>query len=135
MVIEAEQKSGSFITCRWAKKYNRQVYAIPGSIFSEKSYGTNKIIKYGKADLLLSIDELLSNVGNTYDKTLNQMPLLSKECLAVLDVVKASPADFDQLYSCLSQTFNFAFEDTVNLLATMEFQNFIGKKGNLYHVS
>ena len=43
VVIEAAEGSGSLITAQCALEYNRDVFAVPGSIFSPYSMGTNKI--------------------------------------------------------------------------------------------
>ncbi len=48
-VVEAPEKSGALITANFAVDYNRDVYALPGSIFSENSKGTNNLIKAGAA--------------------------------------------------------------------------------------
>ncbi|CAH1853914.1 DNA-processing protein DprA [Convivina praedatoris] len=47
LVIEAKRHSGSLITANSALQNNRQVLAIPGSIFSTESQGTNELIKAG----------------------------------------------------------------------------------------
>ncbi len=47
LVIEAENKSGTRITARLATDYNREVFSVPGSIFSPSSTGCNELIREG----------------------------------------------------------------------------------------
>ena len=42
LIIEAEEKSGTLITSRMAVDYNKTILAVPGSIFSDNSKGTNQ---------------------------------------------------------------------------------------------
>ncbi len=62
LVIEAEELSGTLITARMALDYNRNVFVVPGSIFSATSKGTNKLIKQG-ATPITSADDLLIEIG------------------------------------------------------------------------
>ncbi len=47
IVVEAAHKSGSLITANFAMAHGRDVFAVPGSIFSECSRGTNELIADG----------------------------------------------------------------------------------------
>ncbi|MEA3357679.1 MAG: DNA-processing protein DprA [Patescibacteria group bacterium] len=47
VVVEAPAKSGALITADFALDYNREVGAVPGSVFSRVSEGTNSLLKQG----------------------------------------------------------------------------------------
>lgn len=56
LVIEAGIKSGSLITARAATDMNRDVYAVPGSIYAKLSEGPNDLIRHGATPVLTSED-------------------------------------------------------------------------------
>ena len=62
LVIEAEEKSGTLITARLALDYNRNVFTVPGPIFSATSKGTNNLLRQG-ATPITSAKDLLEELG------------------------------------------------------------------------
>lgn len=62
LVIEAEEKSGTLITARLALEYNRNVFTVPGPIFSATSKGTNNLLRQGATPITCAKD-LLEELG------------------------------------------------------------------------
>lgn len=62
LIIEAEEKSGTLITARMALDYNRNVFVVPGPIFSATSKGTNNLLRQG-ATPITSAKDLLEEIG------------------------------------------------------------------------
>ena len=62
VVIEAAQRSGALITVDFALEQGRDVFAMPGPVDSESSYGTNRLIKQG-AKLIDSAKDILPELG------------------------------------------------------------------------
>lgn len=58
LLIEAKRKSGSLITANYAVQEGREVFAVPGSIFSPFSEGTNELIQQG-AKLVMSGEDII----------------------------------------------------------------------------
>jgi DNA processing protein len=63
LVVEADVKSGAMITARQALDQNREVFAVPGSVFSPQSRGTNAAIQAGEAKLVLTVDDVLQELN------------------------------------------------------------------------
>ena len=61
VVVEASNRSGALITARLAGEQGREVFAVPGEIFSELSTGTHKLINNG-AKLINTVDDLLNEL-------------------------------------------------------------------------
>ena len=61
VVVEASNRSGALITARLAGEQGREVFAVPGEIFSELSTGTHKLINSG-AKLINTVDDLLNEL-------------------------------------------------------------------------
>lgn len=62
LVIEAEIKSGTLITSKHATEFNRNVFAVPGSIFSKQSAGPHMLIRLGATPITTG-DELIEALG------------------------------------------------------------------------
>ncbi|MBU1327359.1 DNA-protecting protein DprA [Patescibacteria group bacterium] len=56
-IIEAGLKSGSLITANWAIKLKRKLFAVPGSVTSRVSEGTNMLIANGLAKMWCGIQQ------------------------------------------------------------------------------
>lgn len=99
IVIEAGERSGSLITARCAAEQGRDLYAVPGSFYTETAKGTNRLLKEGAIPLTDFLD-LLSifprpRVAST--STTHEDPILA--CLAC-----GKSMNLDELCVALSKT-------------------------------
>jgi DNA processing protein len=58
LIVQAKKKSGSLITANFAVQEGREVFALPGNIFSPYSAGTNELIQQG-AKLVSTPEDIL----------------------------------------------------------------------------
>jgi len=68
LVVEAAARSGALITARLASEYNREVFAVPGRVQDPMSFGTNALIRDGAAKLVMSLEDILDELGEVGER-------------------------------------------------------------------
>ncbi len=103
LVIEAEIRSGTLITSKYATEYNRDVFTIPGSIFSKNSEGPNMLLRLG-ATPIRSSEDILEALGFKIDETPQNLELKYSDCsdeeLLVIKILN-EPLPKDELIRAL----------------------------------
>ena len=121
LVIEASNKSGTRITAKLATEYNRDVFSVPGSIFSDSSTGTNQLLREGATPITNS-NELLLELGFEKSETapLDVIEHCSEDEKKVLQKL-SSPMPRGELMRSLSMNTS----DASALLSMMEINGLI----------
>lgn len=97
VIVEAARKSGALITAYWALEQGREVFAVPGSIFSENSRGPHMLIKSG-AKVVESIDDILEEIFQEYMGSKEQKAIdLTPDEEKILDIVKRGYRYMDEI--------------------------------------
>lgn len=97
LVIEADRESGALITVDFALEQGRDVYAVPGSIFSPVSRGTNTLIKEG-AKLVMSAEDILEDLELSAVEPVLAPPVAdTDEEAVVLALLSAEPMHIDDI--------------------------------------
>lgn len=101
LIIEAGEKSGTLITARLALDYNRDVLAVPGSIFNPGSRGTNELIRQGATPITKSADILEALGFKTEEAKENKQASLfsnlSDNEQKIVELLQVEPLPRDEL--------------------------------------
>lgn len=137
LVVEGAQYSGSAITARLAMDQGREVYAVPGNITSQASWGPNLLIRQG-AKLVATAQDIVNELSPEIRRRIQNGSGASKESgpangpkqstlplgpNSVLgDVMLAkltvdSPTHIDDLLGCLE---NYSSSEVVAVLFELE---------------
>lgn len=101
VVIEAGKKSGTLITAKWALDQGKEVFAVPGSVFSSQSEGTHLLIKEG-ANVVTSPEEILEHFGWEKKLTLEKEKTeveISEEEKEILSVLSSYPQHVEEIFA------------------------------------
>ncbi len=103
LVVEADMDSGAMITVKWALEQDREVFAVPGSVLSPKSNGSNWLIQQG-AKLVSDCQDVLEELniavmGQPADATERKnasRPLSSRRAATPTPLTRSDAAALDR---------------------------------------
>lgn len=129
LIVEASRRSGALITAEWACRQGRTVFAVPGSVFSERSAGVNELIRNG-ATAATSVDDIFFDLGvDTKAKEQSTLPELTGNEKKVYEFLSNGQRRFDEITDFLGLSPN----ETSTLLSMMELGGIIEKKMQNYY--
>lgn len=133
VVIEAGEHSGALATARNAIDQNRDVFALPGNVYSPESRGTNQLIQRGEAKLILSAMDILSEYGVSESsegprpKALQQADTMQ---VRLLSEMGTSPIHCDDL----ARRLGFTSQEVSAALTLLELQGAVRDVGGMQYV-
>jgi len=102
VVVEADETSGSLITARLAGEQGKDVFAVPGSIFSKYSRGPHRLLKQGAhavegvEDILEAI-EVFKNLSRPVKRPAPVQTNLTAAETALMECIRLDPVGMDEL--------------------------------------
>lgn len=132
LIIEAGSKSGALITAQYALEQNREIFAVPGSIFSPVSAGANDLLKKGARvvtcaeDILETLDLMQVAAYIDNKKIMPETPMEEK----IFNLLSKTPTHINELIR-LSKLDTNVINST---LVIMEMKGMIKNLGNMQYV-
>jgi DNA processing protein len=133
LVTEADENSGAMITARDALEQNREVFAIPGSILSPASRGTNHIIQAGEAKLVTKYTDILEELNlTTVARQMEMSELLPETGIEkqLIQQLSAEPSHIDEV----CQRSGLPTATVSSTLAMMELKGLVKQVGTMNYV-
>ncbi|MCH7653427.1 MAG: DNA-protecting protein DprA [Chloroflexi bacterium] len=133
VVIEAGETSGALITARHSNDENREVFAVPGNIFSPGSSGTNRLIKDGSAKLVSNFTDVLEELNLTSVGSQIEMVALFPEDETeseVLRYVSYDPIHIDEVI----RESELGISTVSSALAMMELKGIVKQVGGMNYI-
>ena len=131
LIVEAELKSGTLITSKFATEYNRDVFTVPHSIFSQTSEGPHMLLRLGATPITQSSD-IVTALGLREKETLFKTADYSdcstdeRELISLLQ----EPLSRDEIIRRLGKP----VYATQTILATMEIKGLIEESMGEIHL-
>jgi DNA processing protein len=133
LVVEADLKSGALITARQALDENREVFAVPGSVYAPTCRGTNWLLQAGQAKLVTRIEDVLEELNLTMAshqmEAKGVLPADDTEA-SVLRVLSQEPKHIDEVL----RGSGLEIATVSSALAMLELKGMARQVGNMNYV-
>lgn len=132
IVIEAEERSGTKATVRYALDQGKEVFAVPGLITSSQSRGPNQLIKEG-AHPALSVDDILAVIAPALLTTAGGLARkqIPPEARQLYHLIAAHPQSIDSIV----RTGKWTVSAALSLLTILELEGLITRLQDTWHVA
>jgi len=100
LVVEGGEDSGALLTARYALGQNREVFAVPGSIYSPTHRGANKLIRSGETKLVSTTEDILEELNLTMvtqQQELYEVAPADPTEVKLLSVLSNQPSHIDEV--------------------------------------
>ena len=126
VVVEAGRQSGSLITARNAAEQGREVFAVPGSVFSPLSRGPNALIRDG-ARLVESVSDITEELSLMLPQARRKVitTALGLQPMELLAAIGEVPTPVNQLIDRTGLT----VAEVSSMLITMELEGVVMRVG------
>jgi DNA processing protein len=133
LVVEGDLKSGALITARQALDENREVFAVPGSIYAPTFRGTNWLIQAGQAKLVTRVEDILEELNLSMAvhqvEAKELLPADDTEAL-LLRHLSVEPIHIDDV----RRDCGLPIETVSSVLAMLELKGMVRPVGNMNYV-
>lgn len=131
IVIEAGKKSGALITSTYAGEFGRDVFAVPGSIFSKLSEGCHELIRDGVI-LIKNARDVLEyyNLACGNPPAADDAPELNAEEKKIFDLIPAG--DYITLDEILAELEDIEPDEIYQFIGSLEQKNLIAETAGGY---
>ncbi len=125
LVVEAPEKSGALITAHFALEQGRDVFAVPGQMFSPNAAGVHRLIQDG-AKLVTRADDIIEELGLARRSPKERAAaVLTDETEKTILEILSEPASVDEL----KEKTNLTTPGIITALSLLELKGFIRPMG------